>query len=243
MQGGIAVVRLARPPVNAVDLGLAGELERALDEVAGDARAQAVVLAGSEGCFSAGLDLKALPAYGPEEQRELVLGFGRALVRLYAYPRPVVAAVDGHAIAGGLILAIACDYRVGGRGAYRFGLTEVRVGVPFPLTPLELVRAELRPEVARRLVLGSATEGPEAALGWGALDELVRPGAVEARALEVAAELAQLPPRTYGRTKHLLRGAAIARMEEGLQRQADRAASEWLTPETALAAARVLRGD
>lgn len=241
MQDGIAIVRMARPPVNAIDIEFAAELDGALARLESDAAVRAVVLAGEEGCFSAGLDLKVLPSYDREQQRELLLTFGRALLRLYGHPRPVVGAIDGHAIAGGFILAIACDYRIGGRGEYEFGLTEVRVGVPFPIAPLELVRAELGRETTRRLVLTARTAGPEEALGWGALDELHPKGEVEARALDVAGELATLPPGAYGRTKRLLREPAISRMEDAVERQLDPALSEWLTPEAAPAAARILR--
>ncbi len=241
MQDGIAVVRMARPPVNAIDLEFAAELDRALTRLESDPTVRAVVLAGEAGCFSAGLDLKVLPSYDREQQRELLLTFGRALLRLYGHPRPVVGAIDGHAIAGGFILAIACDYRIGGLGEYELGLTEVRVGVPFPIAPLELVRAELGREATRRLVLTARTAGPEEALGWGALDELRPVGEVEARALDVAGELANLPPGAYGSTKRLLRERAISRMEDAVERQLDPTLSEWLTPESAPAAARILR--
>lgn len=241
MQDGIAIVRMARPPVNAIDIEFAAELDGALTRLESDPAVRAVVLAGEAGCFSAGLDLKVLPSYDREQQRELLLTFGQVLLRLYSFPRPVVGAIDGHAIAGGFILAIACDYRIGGRGEYEFGLTEVRVGVPFPIAPLELVRAELGREVTRRLVLTARTGGPEEALGWGALDELHLTGEVEAQALEVAGELAALPQGAYRRSKRLLREHAISRMEDAVERQLDPALSEWLTPEAAPAAARMLR--
>lgn len=241
MQDGIAIVRMARPPVNAIDIEFAAELDGALTRLESDPAVRAVVLAGEAGCFSAGLDLKVLPSYTREQQRELLLTFGQVLLRLYSFPRPVVGAIDGHAIAGGFILAIACDYRIGGRGEYEFGLTEVRVGVAFPIAPLELVRAELGREVTRRLVLTARTGGPEEALGWGALDELHLTGEVEAQALEVAGELAALPQGAYRRSKRLLREHAISRMEDAVERQLDPALSEWLTPEAAPAAARILR--
>jgi enoyl-CoA hydratase len=243
MQRGIALVRMSKPPVNAIDMELAAGLGGALNGLASEEGVRAVVLAGLEGCFSAGLDLKALPHLNAAEQKELLLTFGRMILDLYRFPRPVIAAVDGHAIAGGLILVIACDYRIGGDGDYQLGLTEVRVGVPFPIAPLRLVQAELGPDVARRLVLTSRTAGPREALEWGALDELRPPGEVEARALEIAEELAALPSISYTRTKHLLREETIGQMEDAVDRQLDPALSGWLTPESASAAARVLGQD
>jgi enoyl-CoA hydratase len=234
MQRGIALVRMSKPPVNAMDIELAAGLGGALNGLASEEGVRAVVLAGLEGCFSAGLDLKALPHLNAAEQKELLLTFGRMILDLYRFPRPVIAAVDGHAIAGG---------RIGGDGDYQLGLTEVRVGVPFPIAPLRLVQAELGPDVARRLVLTSRTAGPREALEWGALDELRPPGEVEARALEIAEELAALPSISYTRTKHLLREETIGQMEDAVDQQLDPALSGWLTPESASAAARVLGQD
>lgn len=234
---------MSKPPVNAIDLELAAALGGELERLGSDGDVRALVLGGLAGCFSAGLDLKALPRLSVEEQKELLLTFGRMILNLYRFPRPVVASVDGHAIAGGLILTIACDYRVGGDGDYRLGLTEVQVGVPFPIAPLRLVQAELGPDVARRLVLTSRTAGPREALSWGALDELRPPGEVDGRALEVAAALAALPPVSYTRTKQLLRAETIDRMEDAVERQSDPALAGWLTPESVSAAARVLGQD
>lgn len=234
---------MAKPPVNAIDIPFARDVDGAFARLEADPEVRAVVLAGLDGCFSAGLDLKALPGYGPDEQKEILLALGRMLLRLYGFPRPVVAAVQGHAIAGGLIVALACDYRVGGDGEYRLGLTEVAVGVPFPIAPLELARAELRPDMARRLVLTARTHGPREALEWGILDELRPSREVLTRAIDVAGELGALPPRTYARSKRLLRAPALSLMEEAVDRQMDPALSDWLTPEAAPAAAKVLDRD
>src|SRR5437773_2029575 len=110
--GPVAVFRLNRPPANAIDLGFAAELETALTAVA-SGEARAIVVTGTQECFSAGLDLKVVPRYGLEQQRAMVTAVNRLLAQLYACRLPVVAAVTGHAIAGGLVVALACDYRVG----------------------------------------------------------------------------------------------------------------------------------
>lgn len=101
----VAVFRLNRPPVNAIDLTFARELETAFATLVDAGRARAIVFTGTGDCFSAGLDLKRVPRYRPEEQREMVSALNRTLATLYACPVPVVGAVNGHAIAGGLIFA------------------------------------------------------------------------------------------------------------------------------------------
>jgi enoyl-CoA hydratase len=137
----VALLRVDRPPANAIDVGLLGELVSELERIAADPPA-ALVLAGREGFFSAGVDLKLVPTYGPDEHRLMVAGINRMVIGCYGLPCPVIAAVTGHAIAGGLVLALCADYRVASlRGSY--GLTEVKVAVPYPQAALAVVRAEL----------------------------------------------------------------------------------------------------
>ena len=109
-----AVVRIDRPPANALDPQL---LEDAIDAVAELERSgpEAVVLVGRDGFFSAGLDLNLVPTLDESSQRELIMGVNRMVAAWYGFPRPVVAAVNGHAVAGGLVLALCADYRVGSR--------------------------------------------------------------------------------------------------------------------------------
>jgi enoyl-CoA hydratase len=123
----------------------------------------------------------------------------------------VVAAVTGHAIAGGLVLALCADYRVGSAEG-RYGLTEVQVAVPYPQAAIAVVRAELAPPAARLLALGGRLIGAREAERLGVLDEVTAPDRVLDRSLEVAAELAALSAETYVRTKLDLRGAVIDAM-------------------------------
>ena len=128
---GIAVVTMQRPPANAIDIALLDQLERALRDIAQRADVAAVVLTGTGKAFSAGLDLKLVPTYDRPQQNELLRVLNQALYQLYSLPIPTVAAVNGHAIAGGLVLALACDMRVAVDGGALFGLTEVRAGGRF----------------------------------------------------------------------------------------------------------------
>ena len=205
---GIAVVRMQRLPANAMDLAFLQEGIAFLDELR-SAAPRAVVLTGTGDFFSGGVDLKAAPTWGAAEQVELVRGINGLFAGWYGFPRPVVAAVNGHAVAGGLILALCADHRVVGPFG-RFGLTEVKVGVPYPVMALACVRAELSPGVARRLVLGGELFGAEEALAMGAFDEL-EPSrdAVVDRAVATAVALAEVPGNTYERVKLQLRGPVL----------------------------------
>jgi enoyl-CoA hydratase len=203
------------------------------------ARPDAVVLTGRPGFFSAGVDLNVAPHLDQAGQRAMVTGINRLIAGWYGCPRPVVTAVNGHAIAGGLFLALCGDWRVGTTQG-RYGLTEVRVGVPYPAVVLAVARAELAPPVLRRLMLRAHLLDPEEARREGLWDEVVAPGDVLGRALERAEELATLPRRTYERVKQQLRGPVLAAVAEALD-NADPLAGDWISDETSDAAAAQLR--
>src|SRR5215212_2483711 len=149
--GDVALVRIDRAPANAMDLELLDAANAAREEL-GSASPGAVVLTGRDGFFSAGVDLKAVPTLSAREQRDMVAGINRLFAGWYSFPRPVVCAVNGHAIAGGLILALCADYRVGST-AGKLGLTELRAGIPYPAAAMVVVRRELSAQTARLLVL------------------------------------------------------------------------------------------
>jgi enoyl-CoA hydratase len=229
-------VRLDRPPANALDLPLLAESATFLYELrASDPGA--VVITGRDGFFSAGVDLKVAPSLDAAGQREMVDGINRLFAGWYSFPRPLVCAVNGHAIAGGMILALCGDYRVG-CDAGKLGLTELRAGIPYPACAMAVVQAELPPAAARVLVLRAELISPSDALAMGALDELVDDPL--SRSLEVAAELAQLPRSTYPVVKRQLRGECLEELEAVLGGRADPIASGWVSHEAGAASAAIL---
>lgn len=240
-RGEVALVRIDRPPANAFDPGLLADGRAALDELRA-AEPGAVVLTGRPGFFSAGVDLKLAPTLDPDGQREMVDGINRTFLAWYEFPRPVVAAVNGHAIAGGLILALAADRRVG-NGEGKLGLTELRAGIPYPAAAIAIVKAELTPPVARSLALGAELVDQPRGLELGLLDEVVGPDALIGRAVQVAEELAALPRSAYGRVKEQLRGATAAALRARLDGGDDPMLAGWIGDETAAASAAILQRD
>jgi enoyl-CoA hydratase len=236
--GDVAIVHIERPPANAIDLGLVREAPPLLEELAAS-EPGAVVLTGHGRFFSAGADLKAVPSLDRDGQREMVEGINRLIAGWYGFPRPVVCAVNGHAIAGGLILALTGDYRVCAMDG-KFGLTELRVGIPYPAVAMLIVQSELTPATARQLVLRADLVGHQAALELGLVDELVPRERVLERALEVATELSALPASGYGLMKRQLREPTLEAAERAIADGDDPLLAAWLIDETAEAAAGVL---
>jgi enoyl-CoA hydratase len=237
--GDIALVRIDRPPANAMDLELLDAGRAVAEELAAE-QPGAVVLTGRAQFFSAGVDLKVAPTLEPAEQRQMVTGINRLFTSWYAFPRPVVCAVNGHAIAGGLILALCGDYRVCATVA-SLGLTELKAGIGYPAAAMVVVRRELSARAARQLVLGAELIDPIRAHELGAVDELAAPDAVESRALEVAGAMAALPREAYERIKRQLRGSVVAEMEAAAAD--DPMLGAWMSGESADAAAAILRRD
>jgi enoyl-CoA hydratase len=211
--GEVTVVRIQRPPMNAIDPQLAAEGAALLDELSAESHG-AVVITGSGPAFSAGLDIKVAPTLDEEQQRSMREAVNRLLGGWALFPRPLVTAVNGHAIAGGLILALCGDFRVAGPDG-KFGLTEVNVGVPYPPAAMAIVRSELSPPVARRYALGGELVGSEAALRDGMFDKVVAAEDLLSTAVAAARELARLAGPAYAHTKRTLRSGVVRALEPG----------------------------
>jgi enoyl-CoA hydratase len=147
-------------------------------------------LTGDGRTFSAGLDLLTLHELGRPDFEVFVERFTVLLVQVLAARGPMIAAINGHCVAGGCIMALACDKRIGTAGEFKIGMNELAIGVTLPAAGLEIPRGALTPAALRRVALDAELMDPQAALDIGVLDELV-PDAETAieRALEQASAL------------------------------------------------------
>jgi enoyl-CoA hydratase len=211
-EDGVVTLTLDDGKVNAMDLAFFGGLDDALD---GCADAPAVVITGRDGMFSAGLNTKVLAALDDDGLTELLVQFGRTMLRVWTEPRPVVAAATGHAIAGGTVLAMACDHVVAAEGDYRWGLTETTIGFALPGWIIALARGNVRTDRLDDLLLPGELLLPDAAVEVGFADVVAPAYEVVATAQERARQLAKLPRAAYAETKRRLRGpAATAALQE-----------------------------
>ncbi|GAB2826304.1 enoyl-CoA hydratase/isomerase family protein [Actinoallomurus bryophytorum] len=198
---GVGYVRLAHGKVNALDLELCQAIEETMRRLdIEDVRA--VVLTGAGRAFSAGVDLHRIVAGGTGYVAEYLPALVGAFRAVFDLGKPVVAAVNGHAIAGGCVLAAACDHRIMATGNGTIGVPELYVGVPFPAAALEIMRFALGPAGARRAILNGTNHPPAEALSHGLVDELAAPADLLDRARSVADRLSTaIPADTFRHTK------------------------------------------
>src|SRR5574341_2664692 len=256
--GGVRLLTLDRPPANAITPDLLNALSSALDAAGADVTVRAVVLTGNDAFFSAGLDLRggidfqalASPARSAADP---FMPLRSCLLTFLRFPKPTVAMLRGHAIAGGLILVLTCDYRLGlfpadsdplgtrsTRGekqGYRVGLNEVAIGASFPRAAFEIVRLRLSHQQAGELLLGAALYPAAEGVRLGIVDELLPAGSFEETVIRRAARLGAHPRDAYGHTKATLVAETIARIESETAEEAQRTAAVWLSPESVAARA------
>lgn len=212
-EGDVAVLTLSHGPVNAMDPELCDAIAARFRELVADP-ARAVVVTGAGRAFSAGADLQRLLAEGEPYARRFLTALDDCFRAAFTLGKPVVAAVNGHAIAGGCVLAACADAVLMAEGTARIGLPEIAVGVPFPRGALEVVRFAVGDVEARRLVLTARPVPPERAVQVGLVDELVAPEELLAAAVERAGALvATAPPDTFALTKAQLRRDAVERWD------------------------------
>ena len=213
-RGRVAVLQMTHGKANAMDLEFCEALGAQV-AVCRDSDAGALVITGQGRMFSAGVDLPRLVAGGAEYVRRFLPAMNAAFEALFAFPKPLVAAVNGHAIAGGCVMTACADYRIMAREPGRIGIPELLVGVPFPVVPLEIVRFATPPQHVQALIYRGLTLAAGDALAYGLIDAVADPEHVVDEAVAVAESLAKVPFDAFALTKRQLRGPARRRMHEG----------------------------
>jgi enoyl-CoA hydratase len=205
-RSGVTIVRLSHGKVNALDLELVRAIAAAMRAVPA---AGAVVVTGAGTAFSAGVDLQRLADGGESYVREFLPALSAAFLAIFDHPGPVVAAVNGHAIAGGCVIAAACDLRLMAQG--KIGLAELTVGVPFPASAMEIMRHAAGP-AAGRLVLTAELLDAEQAQAIGLVHDIGKPDALLDSALDQAQKMARIPADVFSFSKRQLQQPARARI-------------------------------
>jgi enoyl-CoA hydratase len=229
---GVTTLRLAHGKASALDFELLEGMARAIAEVTADENTRAVVLTGTGSIFSAGVDLFRLVDGGREYADRFYLELSRVLLELFALPKPLIVATNGHAIAGGCIFTLAGDYRLMAAGNARIGIPELLVGVPFPPSVIEAVRFAVPPQHLQMLMYTGRTFTPEEALRLGLIDEIVDATSLPTRAEEMARHFAALPARVFELTKRQLRDKTIDRAKHYGNELDKEVQALWGNPDT-----------
>ena len=217
---------------NALDGVLFNALEEALDGLEAEGSPALVLASAHRSVFCPGLDLKRLDGQPREVVRALMVQFNALLRRLATYAGPTVAAIGGHAIAGGCLFALACDRRVMARSGARLGLSEVNLGIPVPAGAVRMLLALFPTRSVEQMVGEGDGFGGERALELGLVERLADPMAVLEDACRLAAQLASRPAGAFRTAKRYLRGALAEAMAEADSAELERFLDHWFEPDT-----------
>ncbi len=211
--GKVVVIKMDDGKANALAPAMLNALGAAFD-AAEDA--SAVVLTGREGKFCAGFDLKIMMS-GPAQARQMVKDGGETLMRLYEFPKPLVVACNGHALAGGVLLVACGDTRIGAKGPFKLGLNEVKAGIPIPILAHAMAADRLDRRAFVEAVLQARIYDPESAVTAGWLDRVAEPADVLSEAIAEAERLAELPSSAYAKSKHSIRRGTIKHIRDTIE--------------------------
>ncbi len=215
----VAVLKLSHGPTNPIGLELLGALLAEIRRVEEDPTLRGLVLtSASDKFFSIGFDIPQLYPLGREDTLRFYHAFGATTLALYTCPKPTIAAINGHAVAGGCILALCCDHRFIAEGHKLTGLNEVKLGVPVPHIADRITRALAGTRHAREILEGGEFYPPEDALRFGLVDQVLPQAELLPTAIAEAARLGALPPNAFTQIKHdrteEIEGQVLARRDE-----------------------------
>jgi enoyl-CoA hydratase/carnithine racemase len=227
----VVVVRLSSGP-NALDETLMGELDGELARLETAGTPPLVLASDHATIFCPGLDLRKVDGLPRQAMRAVMVRFNALLRRLVGYPAPTVAALGGHAIAGGCLLSLACDRRVMASWGARIGLSEINLGIPVPAGAIHMLLSLYPTRTVEQLVLEGDGFPGERALSAGLVERLAEPEVVLAEAVQLASHLASRPAAAFVAAKAFLRHGLTRAMEERDAAEEERFLDLWYDPGT-----------
>ncbi len=225
------VVRMAYGKANALDYELCKTLVETFDQLETHDH-RPVIIVGSGRIFSAGVDLFRVVNEGQEYLNAFFPVLLNAFARLFDFPRPLVAAINGHAIAGGCVIACACDYRLAAANCGRIGVPELLVGVPFPTSAIEILRFSIGNAHLQQAVYTGGTFDTEEAMRLGFIDEVADETELLELALQRARHFASIPARSYALTKRQLHEPVNSRIAAHTPEDDEAVRTAWMDPKT-----------
>jgi enoyl-CoA hydratase len=219
IEDGIAQITMDDGKANAMNWGFFKEMGKSMDQAESDG-AKALVITGRPGFFSGGLDLKLLPTLSASELGDFLITFARTMLRVFSFPVPTIAAITGHAIAGGAMLAFACDRRFALDGPYRIQMNETLIGLPLPSWMFLIARSAIPSRWRNEALLHARAYNPNEALERGILDAVVQDAdSLAAQVKAATAEMLSLNLPAYAASKKNLRQEGIEHVLDVLKKE------------------------
>jgi len=235
-----AIVELNRPKAHALNKHLVNDLRAAMVHLNDSKNIEGAVLTAGGNIFCAGLDVVELYGYDETQMDQFWSEFGRLLRDLIAFPKPLIAAINGHAPAGGCVLAMCCDYRFMAEGQGRIGLNEVPVGIVIPKPIVELARHVVGDTRASDMIFHGALLFPEQAGSFGLVHATVPPEQLMERAQEKLLSWLSLPQEPWRQAKATLRAPLLRAMEMEFSEAYGETLRHWWSPDSRANVGRVV---
>ncbi len=219
IEDGIAQITMDDGKANAMNWGFFEEMGKRMDQAESDG-AKALVITGRPGFFSGGLDLKLLPTLSASEMGDFLITFARTMLRVFSFSVPTIAAITGHAIAGGAMLAFACDRRFALDGPYRIQMNETLIGIPLPSWMFLIARSAIPSRWRNEALLHARAYNPNEALERGILDAVApEANSLAAQVKAATAEMLSLNLPAYAASKKNLRQEEIEHVLDLLKKE------------------------
>lgn len=219
----VLILRLDNGKANALNASIFDEVNTLIHEFL-NSESKALVLTGSTGFFSAGLELPSIINFSRNELKSFMFKFETLLMSIFTSKKPIICAINGHAIAGGLVIALQCDYRVAAEGKYKMGLLETKLGIGLPLVPLEAIKAYVPKKSWMRIAHEAELFSPATALDLGVIHEVVQLEELEQKAIIKAKQLGSIPPLAFNQVKKGLLGVHF----DYIKNHTEKVMEEWL---------------
>ena len=229
INGGIGIISIDRPPVNAINPELVSSLSQALNSFKSDNKINGVVLQGRDGIFSAGLDITHLFPKDRSYIENFWKDFSTLLLNMFSYPKPLYSSISGHCPAGGTVMVIMSDYRIMSKGNYFIGLNEVDVGLTVPYGIGMVFQYVVGKRNAEDLLLKAKLISPEQALRVGLVDELCDAGTLLDATLERIKVASDLYSPQQTKTKQILREQTLNIVQQNFDRDAQLILDSWFS--------------
>jgi Delta3-Delta2-enoyl-CoA isomerase len=239
LDGAIVTVTIVRPKVNALNEELVDELYECFGRLAKDKGVKAVILTGQGSFFSFGFDVPGFMDYKKKAFERYVRKFSKLTQKIFMFPKPVIAGINGHTIAGGSILALSCDYRVMVKGKAKISLNELTFGSTVFTSVVEYLRFAVGSNNAQRILYSAKMYSADEALSVGLIDEAVTQRGFRSALNNIAIEYSQRDKAVYRSVKKLLRSETNKRINRGEKNSISEFVDIWYSKSTRIQLAKI----